>query len=51
MRGNRSIALAVLDMAGTTVADDGLVLAAFDAAATAAGLAESVPSAMRPGAT
>ena len=28
-------------MAGTTVADDGLVLAAFDAAATAAGLAES----------
>lgn len=36
-----SIQLAVMDMAGTTVADDGLVLAAFDAAATAAGLAES----------
>jgi phosphoglycolate phosphatase len=36
-----SIQLAVVDMAGTTVADDGLVLAAFDAAATAAGLAES----------
>jgi phosphoglycolate phosphatase len=38
---SRSIQLAVVDMAGTTVADDGLVLAAFDAAATAAGLAES----------
>ncbi|WP_269821846.1 phosphonatase-like hydrolase [Nocardia asteroides] len=32
------IALAVLDMAGTTIADDGLVLRAFEAAATAAGL-------------
>lgn len=32
------IQLAVLDMAGTTVADDGLVLRAFDAAATAAGM-------------
>jgi phosphonatase-like hydrolase len=32
------IKLAVLDMAGTTVADDGLVLRAFDAAATAVGL-------------
>lgn len=30
--------LAVLDMAGTTVADGGLVLRAFDAAATAAGI-------------
>lgn len=36
-----SIELAVLDMAGTTVTDDGLVLRAFDAAATAAGLPES----------
>jgi phosphonatase-like hydrolase len=36
-----SIQLAVMDMAGTTVADDGLVLAAFDAAATDGGLAES----------
>lgn len=35
------IALAVLDMAGTTVTDDGLVLRAFDAAATAVGMAES----------
>ncbi|MFC9788065.1 phosphonatase-like hydrolase [Rhodococcus sp. NPDC127528] len=33
------ITLAVLDMAGTTVADDGLVLRAFAAAADAAGLA------------
>lgn len=32
------IQVAVLDMAGTTVADDGLVLRAFEAAATAAGL-------------
>ncbi|MFC7447189.1 phosphonatase-like hydrolase [Rhodococcus daqingensis] len=32
------IALAVLDMAGTTVSDDGLVLRAFAAAADAAGL-------------
>jgi len=35
------IQLAVVDMAGTTVADDGLVVTAFDKAATAAGLAES----------
>lgn len=35
------IQLAVVDMAGTIVADDGLVLTAFDAAATAAGLAAS----------
>lgn len=34
------IQLAVIDMAGTTVADDGLVVSAFDAAATAAGMAE-----------
>lgn len=32
------IELAVLDMAGTTVTDDGLVLRAFDEAATAVGL-------------
>lgn len=32
------IKLVVLDMAGTTVSDDGLVLQAFDAAATAVGL-------------
>ncbi len=37
MPDNR-IQLAVLDMAGTTVADDGLVLTAFEAAATAAGV-------------
>jgi phosphoglycolate phosphatase len=35
---NRQIALAVLDMAGTTVTDDGLVIRAFDEAATAVGL-------------
>ncbi len=35
--------LAVIDMAGTTVADDGLVVSAFDAAATAAGLPEDGP--------
>jgi phosphoglycolate phosphatase len=38
---NNPIQLAVVDMAGTTVADDGLVVAAFEAAATAAGVAES----------
>lgn len=37
------IQVVVLDMAGTTVADDGLVIAAFDAAATAAGLPDSGP--------
>lgn len=37
------IQLAVIDMAGTTVADDGLVVASFEAAATAAGLPESGP--------
>ena len=36
--GNQSIALAVLDMAGTTVTDDGLVIRAFDEAATAVGV-------------
>ncbi|AVP68290.1 phosphonatase-like hydrolase [Prescottella equi] len=40
-----TIKLAVLDMAGTTVADDGLVLRAFAAAAASAGLAESGPEA------
>lgn len=35
--------LAVLDMAGTTVADDGLVLRAFDAAAEAAGIPADGP--------
>jgi phosphoglycolate phosphatase len=37
MRDNR-IQLAVIDMAGTTVADDGLVISAFEAAATAVGV-------------
>jgi phosphonatase-like hydrolase len=37
------IELVVLDMAGTTVADDGLVLRAFDAAATAVGLPADGP--------
>ena len=40
-----SIKLAVLDMAGTTVADDGLVLRAFDAAGAAAGLPATGPEA------
>lgn len=40
-----TIKLAVLDMAGTTVADDGLVLRAFDAAGAAAGLSASGPEA------
>jgi phosphoglycolate phosphatase len=35
------IQLAVVDMAGTTVADNGLVVSAFDAAATAVGVPES----------
>lgn len=39
----RDIELVVLDMAGTTVTDDGLVLDAFDAAATAVGLANDGP--------
>ncbi|MGL5445289.1 MAG: haloacid dehalogenase, partial [[Mycobacterium] stephanolepidis] len=37
------IRLAVLDMAGTTVADGGLVLKAFEAAASAAGIEEVGP--------
>lgn len=40
-----TIKLAVLDMAGTTVADDGLVLRAFDAAGAAAGLPVTGPEA------
>ena len=40
---NSDIKLAVIDMAGTTVADDGLVVRSFEAAATAAGLPESGP--------
>jgi phosphoglycolate phosphatase len=38
-----TIQLAVIDMAGTTVADDGLVVRAFEAAASAAGLPEYGP--------
>ena len=38
---NNAIQVAVMDMAGTTVADDGLVVEAFEAAATAAGLPAS----------
>lgn len=37
------VELVVLDMAGTTVTDDGLVLESFDAAATAVGLADAGP--------
>ncbi|MFG1795401.1 phosphonatase-like hydrolase [Nocardia sp. NPDC049149] len=40
---DNSIQLVALDMAGTTVADGGLVLRAFDAAATAAGIAPEGP--------
>ena len=40
---NNQIQLAVVDMAGTTVVDDGLVVKAFEAAATAAGVPESGP--------
>ncbi|KIA65330.1 phosphonatase-like hydrolase [Nocardia vulneris] len=40
---DNTIQLAVLDMAGTTVADGGLVLRAFEAAATAAGIAAEGP--------
>ena len=40
---NNPIQLAVVDMAGTTVADDGLVVNAFDMAATAVGVPESGP--------
>ncbi len=38
---DNAIQLAVIDMAGTTVADDGLVVSAFESAATAAGVPES----------
>jgi phosphonatase-like hydrolase len=37
------IQLAVIDMAGTTVADDGLVVSAFEAAATSVGVPETGP--------
>src|SRR5258705_434994 len=40
---NKPIQLAVVDMAGTTVADDGLVVSAFEMAATAVGVPESGP--------
>ena len=40
---NKPIQLAVVDMAGTTVADDGLVVNAFDMAATAVGVPGSGP--------
>jgi phosphoglycolate phosphatase len=40
---DNQIQLAVIDMAGTTVADDGLVVAAFEAAATDVGVPESGP--------
>ncbi|MFI1463650.1 phosphonatase-like hydrolase [Nocardia carnea] len=43
MQDNSDIALAVMDMAGTTVADDGAVIAAFDDAATAVGLPATGP--------
>jgi phosphoglycolate phosphatase len=38
---NHMIQLAVVDMAGTTVADDGLVVSAFEVAATEVGVPES----------
>jgi phosphoglycolate phosphatase len=40
---SKEIQLAVVDMAGTTVADDGLVVASFEAAANAVGLAADGP--------
>ncbi|MFI7666369.1 phosphonatase-like hydrolase [Nocardia sp. NPDC049526] len=40
---DKNITLAVLDMAGTTVADGGLVLRAFDTAATSAGIETAGP--------
>lgn len=40
---HNDIQLAVIDMAGTTVADDGLVVEAFEVAAGAGGLPESGP--------
>jgi phosphoglycolate phosphatase len=41
--GDNTIQLAVIDMAGTTVADDGLVVEAFEVAAGAGGLPEGGP--------
>lgn len=43
MRENEKLGLVVLDMAGTTVADDGLVERAFDAAAHALGVEPGTP--------
>ncbi|KMO80062.1 Phosphonoacetaldehyde hydrolase [Mycolicibacterium obuense] len=43
MMNNNTIQLAVIDMAGTTVADDGLVIEAFEAAAEAGGLPADGP--------
>lgn len=40
---SKQIQVAVIDMAGTTVADDGLVVSSFEAAATAADLPETGP--------
>ncbi len=40
---DNTIELTVIDMAGTTVADDGLVVEAFEAAAAAGGLPDSGP--------
>ncbi len=47
MTGTPRLELVCLDMAGTTVADDGAVLAAFDAAIEAAGVPEARRPAMR----
>lgn len=44
---HNTIQLAVIDMAGTTVADDGLVVEAFETAATAAGLPDEGPDRQR----
>jgi phosphoglycolate phosphatase len=38
---DKDIQVAVIDMAGTTVADDGLVVSSFESASTAAGLPET----------
>lgn len=43
MLPDNDIQVAVIDMAGTTVADDGLVVASFEVAASAAGLPETGP--------
>jgi phosphoglycolate phosphatase len=47
MTATPPLELVCLDMAGTTVADDGAVLSAFDDAIDAAGVAEAERSAMR----